>query len=779
MNNSLLKNTLHNIDWDRISSKISHHAYFNYTRDHVKTDPKIFEPSHLQRHYHILRIFIEELENGKDIKDIFFGDLSDSEENHLFVTNLGKGSIGNFKQLNFICVMIENLHSIKDFFSDQQDIKEIVLQHINSLQSLKAKFTKPFRGFVDRTGYANLAKHPRLREIIEEKNQLETKIRKTIQYLLKEDDIAKRLQFDNFDIINERYTLPIRSDSYNSALGIIVSRSSTGHTLFVEPKEVRELCNRRLELISQLDKIINDICKNYTELIEKNTDEVKSIYQMLLDYDYYLMQAGYCSAFNFSKPEITTGHIEIKQFFHPLIDDCMANDIEIMSNQNGLIISGPNTGGKTVSIKSIVLCHIFLKLGFFIPAVSAKLSVMEDIFYFDSDYQNLTDGLSSFAGETEAILEMLINLKEHSLVAADEIFNSTASDEASSLAISIINYLTEHKDAKVLISTHHQLLKTHMQENKNFVSAHMGFDFESNQPTYKLVVGSPGSSMALQIFENLARTFNIDASILQNAKSLLDSKYITYEKLLQDLSRNKSELDGLLIENRSLNAELKNQKKSMEGLLYLEKERAYKEYAHKLEKEYEKIKSLKKSDMSLAQIKNQAGDHYSKFQKMNPSEKKENKGHGKRVDKPIIGKQYFCSSISSVCELIAIERTKALVKRNGLNIKVPLNTLFEAQGVNNSTKKKNDERVKVHVFKSSFSSVEINARGMRLDEFQRIIDEAIISLTAGNIPYLNVVHGHGQGVLKKWLRDYLKNNKDLEWQPEDGNDGATRIALSK
>ena len=777
MENSLLQKTLLNIDWDRLSSKISHHAYFNYTQNLIKNDPIIFDNQRIYEQYDLMSYFIREIENSKDIKDIFFSDLVDSEENHLFLNNLGKGAIANFKQLNFVSLLLENIFSIKDFFKDNKIAKEEVLDYINSIQSLKSKFTKPLRQFVDRTGHANLAKHPKLRAIIEEKNNLETKIRKTIQFLLKDPDLAKRLQFDNYDVINERYTIPIRSDSYTSTIGQIVSRSSTGHTLFVEPKEVRDLCNRRLELISQIDKLVNDICRRYTELIETQTSTISGLYKKYMEFDYLIMQASFCSDNIFVKPQISEGQIDVKGFFHPLIDNCQSNSVEIRKNQSGLIISGPNTGGKTVSIKSIVLCHIFLKLGFYVPASSAQIPLLEDIFYFDSDYQNLTDGLSSFAGETEAILDMLMNLKDNSLVAADEIFNSTASDEASSLAISIIDYLINSRDSKVLISTHHQLLKTHMQENEKIVSAHMGFDFDENTPTYKLVTGSPGSSMALQIFENLASTFNIPKLILQNAKKLLDSKYITYEKLLQDLSKNKSELDHLLIENRSLNVELKNQKKSMEGLLFLEKERAYSEFLSKVEKEYQNLKSLKKSDLSLTQIKTKAGEHYSKVQKMNPSENKPSQVHGDKATNPIIGKSYFCQSINAVCELVSIERNKATVKRNGLNIKVPLESLLMTDQPQKSSSQ-SKERVKVHVFKSSFSDVEINARGMRLEEFQKIIDDALISLSSGEIPYLNVIHGHGQGVLKKWLRDYLKKEKSFEWQPEDGNDGTTRVTLS-
>jgi len=778
MINNILSQTLNNIDWHEIANQITFHSYFQDTKDIFLNNPQVFNDENIHDHLDNLSILSRLLEDGINFDSILFDSLTDTEDNHNFIKNLNKGLVGDFKQLNFVCSSIENVFELKNSLPHGAD-KDVILELINDGQRLRNKFIKPLRTFVERNGNAYLERHPRLAQKISERNALEGKIREKVMNTLRDAETEKRLQFQGYDIINDRYVIPIRSDSYNAKIGLIISRSGTGHTLFVEPIAVRELCNKRMKIISEIDEIINDICQGYSNLLSDNYDFIQRVYGLLMKYDYNLTQAKYSLHKLLVKPEVSEDkEIKLISFFHPLIEDCVANNITIESQMSGLIISGPNTGGKTVSIKSIILAHVFLKLGFFIPAVEARLPLLNDIFYFDSDYQDLSHGLSSFAGETTAILEMLENINDNSLIAADEIFNSTSSDEASSLAISIISYLTNVKDSKVLISTHHQLLKTKMQTDERFLSAHVGYDFDTNKPNYRLIIGTPGSSMALTIFEKLSTKFNIDSSIIDNAKSILDQKYMTYEKLLQDLSHKKSDLDKLLVENRDLNSQLKNQKKSMEGVLYLEKQKAFELYKTKLEKQLDKINSLRRSDMSPKQMQKRASEFKSSFLSETPNKKIEKPIEKKVVKELKVGSQYFCELMKQNCELISLNRNKASVKIKGKTVQVPANSLFEMDRSQHKGHAKK-EKVKINIFRSTNNDITIDARGMRLDKFQSQVLTGLEALLNGDIPYLLVIHGHGEGILKKWLRGHIKKDKDFSWTPEEGNDGCTRIELTQ
>lgn len=779
MTNNILFQTLNNIDWQQIATQISFHSYFEDTKNIFLSNPRVFTQENIEDHLGNLSTLSKLLEDGINFDMVLFDYLSDTEENHSFVKNINKGIVADFKQLNFVCCLLENTFNLKNSLP-HGELKDQILELINEGQRLRSKFIKPLRSFVERSGSVYLERHPKLAQKIAERNNLESKIREKVMSILKDADIDKRLQFQGFDVINDRYVIPIRSDSYNAKIGLIISRSGTGHTLFVEPTEVRELCNKRMKIISEIDEIINEICLGYSNQLSESFEYITKVYNLILDYDYNLTQSKYALHKGLVRPIVSeTKSIKLQQFFHPLIDSCVANNIEITHDKHGLIISGPNTGGKTVSIKSIILCHVFLKLGFFIPAVEAELPLLNDIFYFDSDYQDLSHGLSSFAGETTAILEMLANISDNSLIAADEIFNSTSSDEASSLAISIISFLTNIKDSKVLISTHHQLLKTKMQTDEKFLSAHVGYNFETNKPTYRLIVGTPGSSMALTIFEKLSKQFNIDESIIDNAKKILDHKYVTYEKLLQELSHKKSDLDKLLIENRDLNIQLKNQKMSMEGVLFLEKQKAYELYKTKLEKQVDKINSLRRSDMSPKQMQRKASEFKSEFLKDSPNNKKETKPVEKKTAKELIpGQQYFCELLKQNCELVSVNRNKASVKVKGKTIQVPSNSLY-LKDLNQDKGKAKVEKVKINVFRTTNNDISIDARGMRLDKFQSQVLASLDALANGDIPYLLVIHGHGEGILKKWLRSHIKKDKDFTWAPEEGNDGCTRIDLNQ
>ncbi|MEH0859961.1 endonuclease MutS2 [Halobacteriovorax sp. DPLXC-1] len=775
MNNpTILSQTLSNIDWSKIASEITTYAKFDTNKSIIEQNPKVYEFESLASHFSNLNELIKKIDEIGSLHEIFFSNLRDNQENHNALNYISKGGVATIDQLNFLANLIENLFPIKRTLNFG-DYREILEDFINKTQRLKSKFINPFRKFVDADGSVHLEKHPIIAPLIQEQISLERRIRETINFLLKDEDISKRLQMDTFDIINERFVIPIRSDSYRSDLGSIVARSSTGNTLFVEPVSTRKMANELIEINSKIDYALSQICKGYSEQISNDIQVMKDIYSFYISLDYTNTLASYSHAKNFCYPEISAdGETIITDFYHPLIDECVTNSIELESNHKGIIISGPNTGGKTVSIKSIVISHLFFKLGLFIPAQKAKLQYKTDIFYFDSDYQDLEMGLSSFAGEVKVILGMLENIQNNSLIAADEIFNSTSSDEASSLAYSIINYVTHELGCDVLISTHHQLLKTKMQDNPDFLSAHVGYDFEKNCPTYKLAMGTPGSSMALEIFKRLSHEHSIPTKILDNAKKMLDTKYVTYEKLLQDLSRKQEKIDKTLRENKQLNFELKNQKKSQEGILFLEKQRAFDNY----EKEIRKIiKGL--NDVKAKSLSNEITHLSKQFEKLKPDhDEKKAKEEVRTVAKEIKqGHRYFCDRLNTTCVVSEIKGKNCIVEVNGKKITVPKNSLFDQQGIDRNKKAKPKKEVQINVFKTINYTTEVNCRGMRLSEFQQKVFSCIDDLRMGHIPYLIIVHGHGDGTLKKWLRNEMRRHKDLTWTPDEGNDGATRIDL--
>ena len=364
----------------------------------------------------------------------------------------------------------------------------------------------------------------------------------------------------------------------------------------------------------------------------------------------------------------------------------------------------------------------------------------------------------------------------------DEIFSSTSSEEASALAIALLHEINKIGTSKVLISTHHQVLKTFIHGDKSYLSARVGFDLEKG-PTYKLYTDGPGSSMAFTIFENLEKRFGRKTSVPQEARKFLDRKQIAYEKLLQELAEKKGELEKLLSENRNLNNELKNKKKSMECLIYIEREKRLDDLKREVEAisrearqilddaKSSKIESHKNLDKTFSKIKSKVA-HARGEREEEPSEHED--AQIPELSEIEIGNIYYSTLLKKEVRILDINKSKREVKV--AHHKLSLNCTI--QSLRFIGKKKIVPTVKFHVDRTEQNQIEIDGRGMRLDEFEKMVDRGLLDLQSGSIPYLLVIHGHGDGILKKWLRDTLKCSHDYSWKPEDGNDGATIIELS-
>jgi DNA mismatch repair protein MutS2 len=783
--NLLKKNSkfLEYLDWQDIIDILVSYSHFDNTKD-LLNNLLVFRGNDKINHdLNLIDQYLIEKDHFDFTLNDLFSQIPSSNQIETFLRSIEKGHILNLDELNSICKLLENYPSISKIFS------VLEIEHNHADQSLKSKirnkFINPFRRLVEKNGEQHLENHPKLTKLYKQVRELESSLRSEIMKSSREDVFSKALQFTEYDVINDRYVLAVRSDSYNSDLGVIVAKSKTGMTLFVEPYPLREKSNLRIRLLAQIDAIINEICLEFCETLLTLERAPLNVLHYFYKLDVVKSKSSFSYDLNLCRPQIINNpEISIKGFFHPLIENPVINDLKLDESSKGLIISGPNTGGKTVTLKSISLCFLMSYMGLYVPAQSCQLYLPKGLYYFSHDQQDLSSGLSSFASEAKNYLELLKDIETDSIIIVDEIFNSTSSEEASALAISFLEEIHEKSNSKVIISTHHQFFKTYIHSSKEYISSHVGFNTETSKPTYKLQFGSPGSSMAFQIFEILANRFNLKNAISKRAEKILDKKQLSYEQLLQELSSKKAELDRLLLENKQLNHELKNKNKSMEGLVHLEKERLVTTYKKKLDKIISKAEGLL-SETKKGNISNQrqlskkvhmiSGDLPDpKKMKFSDVLNTISDDTPLKIEDIKIGDYLFSKVFNKDVQIHAINlRKKEVQISNGkMNIWMSLKKL---------TKKKNKSRqqeVKINVTRTVNGKLEIDGRGMRLEEFQRLVDDSLHELISGDIPFLNIVHGHGEGILKKWLRKHLKGYKELEFQSEDGNDGATRVTLT-
>ncbi|MBL6990008.1 MAG: hypothetical protein ISR65_09530 [Bacteriovoracaceae bacterium] len=775
------------LDWGYIVNRIIILAHFDETKEILNRPITSKNISQIEHEFDSIEFFFNEL--GCDASHIYQYIEQIPSDKAMF-SNIERIKIGHFAtiaELNFICLTLEAYKSLYKKFKNWVKASEFEIDQ-TAFNQINRNFIVKIRSFVSPNGTINYQRHPELSKIFTKIQEIEKELRHEINQIAKNPFYTDALQFSEHDIVNDHYVLAIRSDSYKSDHGSIMARSASGLTLFVTPLSIKIKSNKRQHLMAELEEILSRICSDFSKFLFNHYDQIKKAQTFLIEIDLLLAKGKYCHSLNLKRPRINSNfQTHLQDLFHPLIEDPVKNTISISSKQLGLIVSGPNTGGKTVAIKAITLSHLFLHYGLFLPISDGDITPCENIFYFGNDQQGLIDGLSSFASESRNYLSLLSELSGQNLIVIDEIFNSTSSEEASSLAIAFLEEIHKKSDSKIIISSHHQFFKTFMHSNNDYISCHVGFDRDGNRPTYKLNIGEPGSSMAFLIFEIIAGQLGIKSPIPERAKEMFDKKHLSYEALLQELTFKKSKLDRELNKNRQLNTQLKNQKKSMEGLIHLEKQKILNEFQEKIDKTFSEAKKILNDVKSqklgnqktfFSKVKNvqsqlnQLGDDSSKLQADNPLYDKYTSVPSSEDIK--VNSNYFSTILGRVVRVTSFNQRKneVSVSDKKINLRCKIDTL---RLISSNQQSVSSSKVTINLDKPDVSPLEINCIGMRLEQFQSTVEKSLVDLDMGNIPFLSIIHGHGDGILKSWLRQKLSKSDNYKWEADEYNDGCTKI----
>lgn len=773
------------VEWDTLSGIISQFAYFDSNKTALVSTAFTENPEFLPEEFQRISDYLRHIsDDQRQVLHQVLGRLPPDDSLARFLSYLSKSGTLNFSELNKVALLAESGVFLRNDFPKNSILE---LSQISELdyQSIQRKILKEFRHLVDTDGELHLDRHPELAELNRRLRELEERIRKTVQEWINEPAHSKLLQFNSYDIHFDRYVVPVRSDSYRSEIGLIVSRSETGSTLFVEPFIVRESCNRRLELIAKIDELINQLAMKFSNAFAEFSELLGQLHTLIFRLDFYLAKSGFADRYELEKPSLRREPgFRFTSLFHPLLKNAVKNDAECRKEHHGIVISGPNTGGKTVFLKSVALSYLLFYHGHFVPAREAEMFPYKGLFYFGDDLQDLKSGLSSFSGEVKNYIELMENILPSNLILIDEIFNSTSSDEASALSMAYFDELHKRAGCHIIVSTHHQMFKTLIHQDRNYISCHVGFDTKNMRPTYKIIWGTPGSSMAIEIFRILSRDHTSVKHVPDRAVSQLSKKNISYETLLQKVTEKQIELDQLLTGNRQREVELRNQKGAMEGVLNLrlqdELQKAKKEIDRVLDEARQLVEEARRKEITKVRridekghsLKSSLGKVIGVSEEETPEEvslsgnlEARDLHPGDIVHSLVLKKDFTVQSVD-------LKKLEAVIAKGNIKISVPVSTL--TRGKSQSFQGK----VSVYVEKKRNARLEIDVRGMRLSECQGLVENALGDLLAGDIPYLSVIHGHGDGILKGWLRSYLKSSKDFEIEAqESGNDGETKIKV--
>ncbi len=702
---------------------------------------------------------------------------------------VSKGGFLGIRDQNRVVLAIEAAYQLARG-SSRHALNPVTALLPHAQQGAMVKLLKDFRHLVTKDGDIDHTKHPELSQLTQQLYEQEDRLRRLVQELARSEDWRHVLQYDGFDLMDERYVLPVRTDSYRTGLGLIAGRSDSGQTLFVEPFACRELAQKRLETLSRIKEITYQIESSFFRRLEENAAPVRDAITALLSFDGALGKARFCQAMSFSRPKRRDRPgFAFHDLFHPLIKNAIKNDVYIDSTHTALVVSGPNTGGKTALLKAIALAFQLHRHGLFVPALHAEIYPYDTLFFLANDLQDINSGLSSFSGEVVTYLSLSENLGAHNLVLVDEIFNSTASDEASALAISLIDNFNLRKQTHFILSTHHQLLKNLAGERPTILSGSMGFDIKEMRPNYRFYQGVPGQSMAVEIFERLSGDNPYGRLIAQEARGLLDHKQVNYEKLVEQVGAKGRELDDLLQANRLKERELMNREKSLEGVMKLRLGDELARARGKIDKIHRdaldvleqtksgEINKARRVDDRMVGFKGELDREISGEETASPTEDTSGDADILPVHLLRQGSIYFNTFLRKEVQLQTIDwrKRQAIVTKGSLTVTVPLNTFKRG-----TTTVSSFNQIRINVTRESERPFQLDCRGMRLEEFQHTVEKGLGDLLAGDMPVLSVIHGHGDGVLKAWLRGHIGKSRDFKWDvPETGNDGETEIRLKE
>ena len=600
---------------------------------------------------------------------------------------------------------------------------------------------------------------------------------------------------------NGRYCIPVKVEYKNAFPGMIHDRSSTGSTLFIEPMEVVNLNNTIRELQDDEHAEIENILEDLSRMAASASEDILEDYKLLVELDFIYAKAKYARAINASEPKFNEdGIIDIKRAIHPLLDPKTAVpiDLKLGEDYSLLIVTGPNTGGKTVSLKTLGLLTLMGQSGLHIPALpDSKLAIFDDVYADIGDEQSIEQNLSTFSSHMKNIIYIVTHANDKALCLFDEPGGGTDPAEGAALAIAVLRNLKD-KGARVMATTHYTELKTFALSEPGVSNASCEFDIKTLQPTYRLMIGIPGASNAFAI----AKRLGMPDEITENARQNMDDDQLSMEKILADMeeSRRQMEKDKKdLFELKSKTAQLKqslsdkekNLDKKKEEILNNAREEARdivadaKETADEAIRDYNKwLKNPSKAD--ARSMENLRSDLRKKTNSYDVKEdKKAPKTSGHKTTDFHIGDRVRVLSLDTEGDIIETADSKGmlLVSMGILTARYPASDLLIIDDIPAKSKKEHNFRFSAAGSISTASNFkpEINLLGKTVDEaiaeLEKYLDDALLV----HAEKVRIVHGKGTGALRRGINDYLKKQSYVksfrQGEFGEGDAGVTIVEL--
>ncbi|MEH7442406.1 endonuclease MutS2 [Bacillus sp. JJ1122] len=679
---------------------------------------------------------------------------------------------------------------MKRFIEDLQEVTEvpILLTYSEGIIVL-AKLEESIKNAIDEGGEVLDSASDALRSLRQQMRTRESRVREKLESMIRSSNAAKMLSDAIITIRNDRFVIPVKQEYRSHYGGIIHDQSSSGQTLFIEPQSVVQL-NNELQTIRVKEQLeIERILSELSAFTAEYHDELLAIVEIMTELDFMFAKARYGSRIKGSKPMVNNeGRINLIKARHPLIpiDEVVANSVALGKDYTTIVITGPNTGGKTVTLKTVGLCTLMAQAGLQIPALDgSEVAVFESVYADIGDEQSIEQSLSTFSSHMVNIVEILNKVDYNSLVLFDELGAGTDPQEGAALAISILDEVYKC-GARVIATTHYPELKAYGYNREGVINASVEFDVETLSPTYKLLIGVPGRSNAFEISKRLG----LKESVIQTAKSYISEDSNEVENMIASLEtsrrhaeRDREEAHQLFKDAENLHKDLQKQMADYydrkDELAEKAKEKAAgivekaRDEAEEIIRELRKLRLEKGAEIKeheLIDAKRRLSDAAPELRQVKKGGKAK---AGKHEYQP--GDEVKVLTFDQKGHLIERVSNKEWQVQIGImKMKVKESDMEYI----NSPKPVETKPVAIVKGKDFHVSLELDLRGERYEDALMRVEKYIDDALLAGYPRVNIIHGKGTGALRQGVQEYLKNHRSVKKiRFGDAGEGGTGVTV--
>ena len=633
---------------------------------------------------------------------------------------------------------------------------------------------------------------------------LNAKIRENLSSMIRSEHYKKFLQEPIVTMRAERYVIPVKAEYKGEVNGIVHDTSSSGSTLFVEPMSVVSANNEIRSLMNQEEQEIQKILSELSADVGENATIILKNYDTLVNLDFIFCKGKLSLDYNGSEPTLNNnGIIEFKKARHPLIskDSVVANDIYLGRDFDTLVITGPNTGGKTVTLKTLGLFSVMASVGLHLPVDDGSTAaVFSKIFADIGDEQSIEQSLSTFSSHMVNIVDIIKKVNDNSLALFDELGAGTDPTEGAALAISVLEYLKLFK-VKTVATTHYSELKLYALSTDRVENASCEFNVETLNPTYKLMIGIPGKSNAFAI----SRRLGLDEHIIERANELLSDENVKFEDVVSDLEESRAKAHSemeyaqrMKREIKELRAELESERKKLKDnksrILNEARQEAKiivmdaRDEANSIIRDLEKLKqsaNTKNIDQKISKSRDKLKTKEDSIDKAMERSAKPTKVYHKIPKDLKVGDAVKIVTMSdqeaSVLKL-ADKNGNVLVQAGIIKLDVHISNLKKIE--DKTSKELADRYIKstgTNISKTKDVSTTVDVRGQTLDEATLNVEKFLDDSYLAALSPVTIIHGKGTGVLKKGIQQILRKHKYVKSHRfgtfGEGEDGVTIVEL--